>query len=187
MRAHPDDVVLIDEAYVDFGAKSAVTLLDRYENLLVVQTFSKSRSLAGGRIGFAMGSKTLIGDLSTVRYSFNPYNVGTLAQRAATAAMEDVEYFQECTSRIIATRGRTASALRDMGCILTDSMTNFLFVRLPNVSGETAQRRLREMGILVRRFGQPRIEDYLRVSIGSEEDMQVFIEAVRQIIREAKA
>ena len=184
LRAHPDDVVLIDEAYVDFGARSAVELLPRYDNLLIVQTFSKSRAMAGGRIGFALGNAALIADLSAMKYSFNPYNLGRLPLLAGAASMRDVEYFRACTGRIIATRERTAEALKVLGCAMTDSLANFLFVRLPGVDGGRAQQRLRDKGILVRWFDRAPIRDYLRVTVGSEEEMAAFVRAVEEIIRE---
>ena len=187
LRAHPDDVVLIDEAYVDFGNESAAALLPKYENLLIVQTFSKSRSLAGGRVGFALGNPALIADLQAIRYSFNPYNLGRLPQLAGAAAMEDESYFRECVGKIVATRERVKAALRDMGCALTDSKANFLFVRLPGVSGAEAQAKLRARGILIRRFDRPPIADYLRVTVGSDEEMDAFLQAVREIITEVHA
>ena len=187
LRAHPDDVVLIDEAYVDFGNESAAALLPKYENLLIVQTFSKSRSLAGGRVGFALGNPGLIADLQAIRYSFNPYNLGRLPQLAGTAAMEDDAYVRDCVGKVVATRERTKAALADMGCALTDSRANFLFVRLPGVSGAEAQAKLRERGILIRRFDRPPIADYLRVTIGSDAEMDAFLKAVREIITEVHA
>ena len=187
LRAHPDDVVLIDEAYVDFGNESASALLPKYENLLIVQTFSKSRSLAGGRVGFALGNPGLIADLQAIRYSFNPYNLGRLPQLAGTAAMEDDAYFRDCVGKVVATRERTKAALAGMGCTLTDSKANFLFVRLPGVSGAEAQAQLRERGILIRRFDRPPIADYLRVTVGSDVEMDAFLKAVREIITEVHA
>ena len=187
LRAHPDDVVLIDEAYVDFGNESAAALLPKYENLLIVQTFSKRRSLAGGRVGFALGNPGLIADLQAIRYSFNPYNLGRLPQLAGAAAMEDDAYFRDCVGKIVATRERVKAALADMGCALTDSRANFLFVRLPGVSGAEAQAQLRAKGILIRRFDRPPIADYLRVTVGSDEEMDAFLQAVREIITEVHA
>lgn len=185
LKAHPDDVVLIDEAYVDFGSETVAKLIPKYENLLVVQTYSKSRALAGGRIGFALGSAGLIADLSAMKYSYNPYNLGRLPQLAGAAAMRDEEYFRACTGRIIATRARTSEALKAMGCTMTDSMANFLFVKLPGVPGETAQAKLREKGILIRWFNRDPIRDYLRVTVGSEEEMDAFVKAIAEIIEEA--
>lgn len=184
LRAHPDDVVLIDEAYVDFGGKSVVGLLPKYDNMLIVQTFSKSRALAGGRIGFALGSPELIADLSAMKYSFNPYSLDRLAILTGTASMRDVEYFKSCTGKVIATRERTAAELKELGCAMTDSLANFLFVKLPGVSGETAQQKLRDKGILVRWFNREPIRDYLRVTVGSDEDMAAFVQAVKEIISE---
>lgn len=187
LKAHPDDVVLIDEAYVDFGSESVACLLPKYENLLVVQTYSKSRALAGGRIGFALGNPGLIADLSAMKYSYNPYNLGRLPLLAGAASMRDKEYFTMCTGRIIATREKTAEELKALGCTMTDSKANFLFVKLPGVSGERAQAMLREKGILVRWFGKDMIRDYLRVTVGSEEEMAAFVQAVKEIIEEARA
>ena len=186
LRAHPDDVVLVDEAYVDFGNESAAALLPRYQNLLIVQTFSKSRSLAGGRVGFALGNPALIADLQAVRYSFNPYNLGRLPQLAGAAAMEDEAYFRECTAKIVATRERMKAELKKLGCALTDSRANFLFVRLPGVPGARAQAALRARGVLVRRFDKPEIADYLRVTVGSDSEMDAFLQAAREIIEEAR-
>ena len=185
LKAHPDDMVLIDEAYVDFGAESAVGLVDRYDNLLVVQTFSKSRSLAGARVGFGIGSRELIADMQMIRNSCNPYNVSSLSQLAGIAAEEDVDYFRACTARVCATRERVTDRLLQLGCTLNRSKTNFVFVKLPGLSGADAAQRLRDRGILVRRFDKMRIADYLRVSIGSDEDMDAFLAAVEEIIREA--
>lgn len=183
VRAHPDDVVIIDEAYVDFGAESCVPLIDRFENLLIIQTFSKSRSLAGGRIGFAMGNSGLIADLNRIKFSFHPYNLGRLPILAGTAAMRDTEYFRSCVGRIVDVRDRTAAALQAMGCAVTESKANFLFVRLPGIPGLTAQTKLRDRGILVRRFDEPAIRDWLRVSIGTDEDMQFFLRTVECILK----
>lgn len=187
LQAHPDDVVLIDEAYVDFGAESAVGLVERYDNLLVVQTYSKSRSLAGARIGFGIGGRELIADLNMLRNSCNPYNVSTLSQLAGIAAMEDVEYFRTCVDKVCATRERVTDRLLELGCTLNRSKTNFLFAKLPGVPGAEAAAKLRERGILIRRFNQPGIEDYIRVSIGSDVDMDAFLKATEEIIREARA
>ena len=184
LKAHPDDVVLIDEAYVDFGGESAVALTEKYDNLLVVQTYSKSRSLAGARIGFGIGGRELIADMQMLKNSCNPYNVSTLSQLAGIAAMEDEEYFRECVSKVCATRERVTDRLLELGCTLNRSRTNFVFAKLPGVSGAAAADALRRRGILIRRFSQPGIEDYIRVSIGSDKDMDAFLKAVEEIIRE---
>ncbi|MGD8175698.1 histidinol-phosphate transaminase [Marinimicrobium sp. ARAG 43.8] len=177
--AQPERVVVVDEAYVDFGADSAVALIDRYPNLLVIQTLSKSRALAGLRLGFALGSEALIEGLQRVKNSFNSYPVDRLAEAAAIASLEDDDYFKTCRDRVIATREHTAKALADLGFQIIPSSANFLFVRVPD--GENAAelaRELREARILVRHFAKPRIEDYLRISIGSDTDMQHLLKAL---------
>lgn len=184
--AHPDDVVLIDEAYVDFGAESALSLIDRYENLLVVQTFSKSRALAGGRIGFAMGHPALIEDLSRMKYSFNPYNINRLSILAGAAAMKDTAYFDSCRQKIIATRERMAKALEPLGFTTLPSLTNFLFTKHPYLSGQAFYKALRENGILVRWFDKPRIQDFVRLTIGSDQEMDTFLSTLEKIEKELR-
>jgi len=184
LRSNPDNIVVIDEAYVDFGAKSAVCLIDKYENLIVVQTFSKSRSLAGGRIGFAIGNQKLIEDLGKIKYSFNPYNVGTLPQVAAAAAILDRDYFNSCTGAVIAAREYTVDALKKMGLTVLPSLANFIFVKPNKLSGQEYFTALRAKGILVRWFSTPRICDFVRVTIGSREQMDSFIKATAEILEE---
>ncbi len=176
VAAHPDQVVLVDEAYVDFGAESALPLLRRYDNLLVVQTLSKSRALAGMRIGFAAGSPELIAGLDRVKNSFNSYTLDRLAIAAAVAALEDQAYFREITGKIRRTRERTADALRAMGFAVLDSQTNFLFASHKRIPARELFPLLKQRGILVRYFDKPRICDYLRITIGTEEEMERFIE-----------
>ncbi|NCB62008.1 MAG: histidinol-phosphate transaminase [Clostridia bacterium] len=171
LRAHPDDVVLIDEAYVDFGGESSAALIPQYENLLVVQTCSKSRSLAGARLGFALGSPALCGDLQRLRNSFHPYNVNAVTQAMAVASFGDTAYFSACTADIIATRRRFTGGLRGLGFLLSDSSANFVFAKSPRTPGREVYLRLKERGVLVRWFDQDRIRDYVRISIGSGEDM----------------
>ena len=183
LQAHPDDVVIIDEAYVDFGGVSAAALLDKYDNLLVVQTFSKSRSLAGVRVGLALGNAELIADLNTIKYSFNPYNVNRLSMKLAAAAMRDTEYFNICCAQIIADRDFTAAGLRQLGFDMTDSMANFLFVRHPQISGQNYYLRLKEQGILVRWFDEERIRDYVRITIGSHDDMAKLLAVTAGILQ----
>ena len=187
LKAHPNDVVLIDEAYVDFGCESLVQLLHQYENLLVIQTCSKSRSLAGQRVGFAFGSEALINDLRAMKDSFNPYNVDRLAILAGSAAMNDKAYFDECCSRIIATREKTTAALRQAGFVMADSKTNFIFTTYPGLSGAVLQQKLRDKGFLIRRFDQELIKDYLRISIGREADMEKLTAALIECVKECKA
>ena len=176
LEADPGRVVIVDEAYVDFGAESCVPMIYRYDNLLVTQTMSKSRSLAGGRVGYALGSPALIGDLNRVRYSFHPYNVNRLSMLAGAAAVEDEAYFSACCAAIRQTRTWTTEELERMGFCVLPSKTNFLFVRHERFSGEMLYRLLKENGILVRWFDEDRIRDYVRVTIGSMEQMEALRE-----------
>jgi histidinol-phosphate aminotransferase len=175
IKANPDTVVLVDEAYVDFGGQSAIPLVEKYENLVVVQTFSKSRSLAGARLGFAVAQPHLIADLNRIKCSFNPYNVGTPAQLMGAAAMRDRAYFEKTRKAIMETREWTRAALENLGFTVLPSSANFLFASPPGISGEALQKALREQNILVRRFEIPRIRDFLRISVGTPEDMQALI------------
>lgn len=184
-QERPDRLVVVDEAYVDFGAESCKQFIDELDNILVVQTFSKSRNLAGGRIAFAAGSRELIADLNRIRFSFNPYNVNRLSQMAGAAAVADRQYLTECCSKIIAARERTAGELCTLGFEMTDSSTNFLFVRHPKLKGTEIYSKLRERGILVRYFGGERIEDYVRITVGSDYEMDALIDALREICRGA--
>ena len=186
LRRNPDNVVVVDEAYVDFGGESVVPLITKYPNLLVVQTFSKSRSLAGGRLGLGIGCPDLIDDLNRVRGSFHPYNLNRLSILAGAAAMKDGEYFEKTRTAIIETREKTRAALLEMGCTVTKSCTNFLFVKLPGVDGKTCLEKLRAQNILVRWWNSPRISDYTRVTIGTPQQMERYLEAVASIIKEAQ-
>ncbi|NLM10654.1 MAG: histidinol-phosphate transaminase [Clostridiaceae bacterium] len=183
LQKHNDKLVIIDEAYVDFGAESAVPLIKNYENLLVVQTFSKSRSLAGLRVGFALGNKDLIEALNRVKNSFNSYTVDRIAQRAAVAAVRDKEYFTETLNRIIKTREETAKRLISLGFNVLPSKTNFLFVSHDKISGRELFSRLRHDGILVRHFDGEGIENYLRITIGTDEEMEVLVERLQNFLR----
>ncbi|MBR3570892.1 MAG: histidinol-phosphate transaminase [Oscillibacter sp.] len=180
-KSNPERVVVIDEAYVDFGGETCVPLTARYDNLLVVQTFSKSRSLAGGRVGFAIGAAGLIAALNRVKYSFNPYNVNRLSLVAGAAAMEDEAYFQACCEAIQANRAWTADALKKIGFTVLPSKANFVFAKSDRLSGEEAYRGLKERGVLVRWFDAPRLKDYLRISIGSRDQMQVLIDRLKEM------
>ncbi len=177
-----DQVVLVDEAYVDFGAESAVPLCKRYANVLVTQTFSKSRSLAGMRAGFAIANAGLIEALYRVKDSFNSYPLDTLAQKAATAAMQDRHYFEQTCQRIVATRDKTASDLRTLGFDVLDSKANFLFLCHPVHAAEELQARLREAGFLTRHWSQPRIANWLRITIGTEEEMQLLVSTLQRLV-----
>ena len=181
LQQHPNHVVIVDEAYVDFGGESCVGLIDKYDNLLVVQTCSKSRSLAGARLGFAMGNAELIADLNRIKFSFNPYNVNRLTCLAGIAAMEDEEYFQNCTRTVAQTREKTAAALKTMGFTLTDSKANFLFAESSRIPGGELYRKLKEKGILVRHFDKPRLENRLRITVGSEQQMEALLTALKEL------
>ncbi len=187
VRGNPDSVVVIDEAYVDFGGESARALLPECDNLLIVGTFSKSRQLAGGRLGYALGSEELIADLNRVKFSFHPYNVSRLTQAAAVAALSDTAYFDECIGKVRATRARVAAALRGMGFALTDSKANFLFVKPPVLTGRAYCDALKAKMVLVRHFPDPRIDDYARVSIGTDAQMDIFLQRTEEVLKEAGA
>lgn len=179
----PGRLTVVDEAYVDFGAKSAAELLNEFDNLLVVKTFSKSRSLAGGRIGYAVGNKELIADLNTLKYSFNPYNINSLSLIAGIEAVNDVDYFEECRSKIIQNREVLTAGLRELGFTVLESKANFVFAKPGNMSGKECFDKLRKNGILVRRFDKPRIADFLRITVGDEMQTSKFLETMKEIIR----
>ncbi|MDE7062543.1 MAG: histidinol-phosphate transaminase [Lachnospiraceae bacterium] len=180
VAAHPDVVVIVDEAYIDFGGSSALPLIEQYDNLLVVQTFSKSRSMAGMRIGYAMGQPQLIRYLNDVKYSFNSYTMNSLVIAMGAAAIRDRAYFEETRTRIIATRERVKRELREIGYRCGDSMSNFLFVTHDTVSMEELFRELKEQNIYVRHFDRDRIRNYLRISIGTDEEMDVLLACLRK-------
>ena len=182
VQRNPNNIVVIDEAYVDFGGQSMIPLTKKYENLLVVQTFSKSRSMAGARLGYAIGSAALIADMNKLRNSTNPYNINRLTLAAGEAAIDSQAYYDENCTRIIETRENTAAALRALGFTMTGSSTNFLFVKSPRMEGGALYRALRERGILVRHFDSPKISDYLRITIGTPEDMCQLVESVKHIL-----
>ena len=183
LQANPYNVVVVDEAYVDFGAESCISLIREYDNLLVTQTFSKSRSMAGGRLGFGAANPEIIKDLETIRYSTNPYNIDMMTQAAGTACLLQDEYNAENCRKIIRTREKTRKALESLGFEVTDSKANFLFARHPDISGEDLYRKLKERGILVRHFNTERIKDYNRISIGTDDQMEAFIRETEQIIK----
>ena len=182
VSANPDKVVIVDEAYVDFGAVSALPLTKKYDNLLVVQTFSKSRAMAGARIGFAIGDRKLISCLKDVKFSFNSYTMNLQTIRMGTAAVEDEEYFRSLTGRIVATREKFKKELAGMGFVFPDSRTNFVFARHPEHSGQELFEKLREKKICVRHWNKPRIGDYLRITIGTEEEMDAVTRALKEIV-----
>ncbi|MBR6579318.1 MAG: histidinol-phosphate transaminase [Clostridia bacterium] len=186
VASNPDRVIVVDEAYVDFGGESAIPLTKKYDNLLVCMTYSKSRGMAGARLGFAIGNTELIADLELMKYSTNPYNLDSLALKMGAAALTDSSkaYYEEKVGEVIKVREDTAEKLKSLGAEVLPSKANFLFVKLPNISGGEAYGKLRERGILVRHFSKARISDHLRISIGTAEDMSALVEAVAQIIKE---
>lgn len=184
LEANPEVAVIVDEAYVDFGGVSAIPLTEKYPNLLVVQTFSKSRSLAGARIGFAVGHPDLIAALNCVKNSINSYTLDRLAIAAGAAAVEDEEYFRLCCSRVMKTRADTTAALRRLGFTVYPSKTNFVFASHPRVGAKELFAGLRERGILVRYFDMPRIDNCLRISIGTDEDMAALVDAMAALTGE---
>ena len=184
IAANPDSVVMIDEAYVDFGTKSAQELLKTYENLLVVQTFSKSRSLAGSRIGYAMGSKKLIAYLNDCKYSFNSYTMDRLTIQVGKASMEDEPYFTEQVRRIIDTREWANEQLKKLGFDFPDSKANFIFARHKQRAAEDIFAALKQRNIYVRYFKKPRIDNYLRITIGTKEEMEQLMNALQEILQE---
>ena len=184
LKANPNNVVIVDEAYVDFGGESCVPLIDQYENLLVVQTFSKSRQLAGARLGLAMGNAKLIADLNRVKFSLNPYNINRLTLKAGQAALEDTAYFDTTRAAIVETRSWTRQQLEARGFTVLDSRSNFLFVRTARQDGGTLYRKLKENGVLVRHFDAPRIHSWLRITIGTPAQMQALLAALDKILED---
>ena len=182
LKANPNNVVIVDEAYVDFGGESCVPLIDRYENLLVVQTFSKSRQLAGARLGLAMGNAKLIADLNRVKFSLNPYNINRLTLKAGQAALEDTAYFEKTRAAIMDTRAWTMQQLTDRGFTVLDSRANFVFASTGRINGGELYKELKKNGILVRHFDAPRIDNWLRITIGTPEQMQALMDAVDKIL-----
>jgi len=184
VKSNPDNIVLIDEAYVDFGGESAVPLTKKYDNLLVVGTFSKSRSLAGARIGYAIGAKELIADMHAVRYSTNPYNVNRLTLKIAEAVLDDNDYYMENCKRIMENREYTTAALRERGFEVLDSKANFIFAKHEKMEGGVYYSMLKERGVLVRHFTGKRICEYNRITIGTREDMDFLLSVTDEIMKE---
>ena len=181
---NPESIVIVDEAYVDFGAASALPLIEKYDNLLVVQTFSKSRQLAGARLGLAMGNAKLIADLNRVKFSLNPYNINRLTLKAGQAALEDTAYFDRTRAAIVDTRSWTKQQLEARGFAVLDSRSNFLFASTGRKDGRTLYKELKKNGILVRHFDAPRIANWLRITIGTPEQMQALVETLDKILEE---
>ncbi len=184
VKANPDVVVIVDEAYIDFGGVSCLPLIEKYENLLVVQTFSKSRSMAGMRIGFAMGSEKLIGYLNDAKFSFNSYTMNMTSQILGAEAVRDNTYFEACNKKIIATRERTKAQLKKLGFTFPDSMANFIFAKHNTKSGEEIFKALKERNIYIRYWNKPRIHNHLRITVGTDEQMDKLIAALKEILEQ---
>ena len=182
IKANLDSVVVVDEAYVDFGAESCVELTKTYPNLLVVQTYSKSRSMAGARLGYAIGNADLIRDLETVKFSTNPYNVNRLTLRAGVQAIAEQDYYTENCKKIMATRAYTKEKLEALGFTVLESRSNFLFAMKPGTDGGAIYRGLKERGVLVRHFDKDPIRDYNRITIGTSEQMDIFLKKLEELL-----
>lgn len=184
LKNNTDNLVVIDEAYVDFGADSAVKLLERYDNLLVIQTLSKSRSLAGARVGFAIGSPEIIEDLNKIKFSFNPYNLNRLSILAGAEAVRDREYFDKTRKKIMDTRERFNADMEKLGFNVIPSKANFVFVSSETISGEEYFTKLRKYNIIVRHFKDEKTRDYVRITIGTPDEMNALVKATREILEE---
>ena len=182
LQANPEVVVMVDEAYVDFGGESALKLLEKYENLLVIQTFSKSRAMAGMRIGFAIGSEKMISYLNDVKFSFNSYTMNQTSIEMGVACVKDEDYFKEIVGKVIATRERVKDELKKLNFTFTDSQSNFIFATHKSVPAKDIFEACKEKQIYVRYFNKPRIDNYLRISIGTEEEMDSFITFLREFL-----
>ena len=186
VKSNPDNVVIIDEAYVDFGGESVVPLIKKYDNLLVTQTFSKSRSMAGARLGFGVGSSALIQDLNTIKYSTNPYNINKMTMSAGIGVLKDEKYTINNCKEIIKSREFTLKELKRLGFVCTDSLANFVFAKYPEIGGENLYLSLKNEGVLVRHFGNERICDYNRITIGTKAQMKILISKIEKILEEKK-
>ena len=182
VKANPDSVVLIDEAYVDFGGESCYKLTAKYDNLLCVGTFSKSRSLAGGRLGFAIANERLIADLEKIKYSTNPYNINRLTQSVGTATINDNDYYLKNCEKIIKTREWVTKELENLGFFVLPSKANFIFAKSDKISGLKLYEELKEKGVLVRHFEKDRIKDFNRITIGTDKEMKTLIEKIKEIL-----
>ena len=184
IESNPDKIVLIDEAYIDFGGESVIPLIKKYDNLIVTRTFSKSRSLAGARLGFAAANESIIRDLEKIKFSTNPYNINRTTLALGLGAIKDMAYFEECRKKIIKNRDYTSNELKKLGFTLTDSRANFVFARHSAVSGGKLYLALKEKGVLVRHFGNPKITDYNRITIGTREETDILISKISEILEE---
>ena len=182
LKNNIEKVVIVDEAYIDFGGESATKLIDNYPNLLVTQTLSKSRSLPGLRVGFAFGSEELIDGLNRIKNSINSYTVDTLAMNGALESIKDVDYFKETTEKIINTRERVSKEFKNLGFKVIESAANFVFISHKDIKAEKLFKRLKEEGVLVRYFNSKRVDNYLRVSIGTDSEMDTLLEKIKKIL-----
>lgn len=182
LNYNQDSIVIIDEAYVDFGGYSSVELIDKFENLVVVGTFSKSRSLAGMRIGFAIGSKELISVLEAVKNSYNSYTVNSVSMAVGTASINDKEYFEKTVSKVIATRERIADELRELGFTVLDSKTNFLFATYNGKNMKDYFEWIKAQNVFIRYFNIPKIDNYVRITIGTDEEMNEFLDKTKEYL-----
>ena len=184
VKSNPKNVVVIDEAYVDFGAESVIPLIKKYDNLLITQTFSKSRSLAGGRLGFGIGSKQLICHLNTIKYSTNPYNVNSMTAAAGIGSLEDDAYIKENCEKIKQNRQYLKQELEKLNFTMTNSTANFIFAKHSSIGGKEIYLKLKEKGVLVRHFDKERLTDYVRITIGSKEQMDILIDKITESLKE---
>lgn len=184
LRTNPDNIVIVDETYIEFApaGSTCLPLLEKYENLVITHTFSKTHNLAGARLGFCLARPELIADMNRVKFSYSPYNVNSLTQAAGTAAIRDEAYFRDVTGKVLATRADTTEKLRARGFTVLDSATNFLFATTDGMPCKTIFEKLRERGILIRHFSAPRIDNWLRITIGTPEQMQRFFAALDDIL-----
>ena len=186
VKSNPDRIVVIDEAYIDFGGESAVALTEKYDNLLVTGTFSKSRSMAGARLGYGIANPSIINDLTRIRYSTNPYNVNRMTMAAGIGALSDEEYFKDNCKRIIENREWTQRELKSLGFEFLPSKANFIFARSERIDGKKLYLKLKERGVLVRHFDAERISDFNRITIGSAKEMQTLIDKIKEILENEK-
>ena len=182
LKANPQSIVIVDEAYIDFGGKSCLELIEKYDNLLVVQTFSKSRSMAGARIGFAFGNEKLIKFMNDVKFSINSYTMNWVTQLTGAESVKDEEYFQKTTKEIIAVREYSKERLASLGFTFTDSMSNFIFASHKTVDAKTIFEKLKERNIFVRYWNKPRISNYLRITVGTREQMDAMFACLEEIL-----
>jgi histidinol-phosphate aminotransferase len=182
VSSNPNRIVVIDEAYIDFGGESAVKLVDKYDNLLVTQTFSKSRSMAGARLGFGIANSDIISDLTAIKYSTNPYNVNRMTAVCGIGAINDDKYFKNNCKTIIENRDFTINGLKSLGFTVTESKANFVFAKSDKISGKDLYLKLKEAGILVRHFEKERIKDYVRITIGSHSQMKTLLKEIKNLL-----